>query len=350
MPEITESDLKKQMEKSDFSSLYLLYGEEKYLVGLYAQKLIAKAKGTAFEDFNLQRFDGTSASVDEIAAAVEALPFMAQRKCVSVSDLNVEAMRAGELSKLEELISSVPATTVLVLSLPTVNIDPKKDKKWKKFVGQVNRNGCSVECKRRTGAELEKLLCAAAAKRGCELSRQNAGRIISYSGNDLQALYNELEKLCAFQKEGEITAQGIDLLVVKNLEAKVFDLSKAIVSGAYDRAYGILDLLFYQNEEPVGILAVLSTAYLDMYRVRIAVQGGYSAAEPAKYFDYARKEFRLTNAERDAKRLSVPILRESLRALLEADTALKSARGDRRVVMEKLIAQLLLIAEKERSA
>lgn len=350
MPEITESDLKKQMEKSDFSNLYLLYGEEKYLVGQYAQKLIAKAKGTAFEDFNLQRFDGTSASVDEIAAAVEALPFMAQRKCVSVSDLNVEAMRAGELSKLEELISSVPATTVLVLFLPTVNIDLKKDKKWKKFLGQVNRTGRSLECKRRTGAELEKVLCTAAAKRGCELSRQNAGRIIGYSGNDLQALYNELEKLCAFQKEGEITAQGIDLLVVKNLEAKVFDLSKAIVSGAYDRAYGILDLLFYQNEEPVGILAVLSAAYLDMYRVRIAVQGGYSAAEPAKYFDYARKEFRLTNAERDAKRLSVPILRESLRALLEADTALKSARGDRRVVMEKLIAQLLLIAEKERSA
>lgn len=350
MPEITESDLKKQMEKSDFSNLYLLYGEEKYLVGQYAQKLIAKAKGTAFEDFNLQRFDGTSASVDEIAAAVEALPFMAQRKCVSVSDLNVEAMRAGELSKLEELISSVPATTVLVLFLPTVNIDLKKDKKWKKFLGQVNRTGRSLECKRRTGAELEKVLCTAAAKRGCELSRQNAGRIIGYSGNDLQALYNELEKLCAFQKEGEITAQVIDLLVVKNLEAKVFDLSKAIVSGAYDRAYGILDLLFYQNEEPVGILAVLSTAYLDMYRVRIAVQGGYSAAEPAKYFDYARKEFRLTNAERDAKRLSVPILRESLRALLEADTALKSARGDRRVVMEKLIAQLLLIAEKERSA
>lgn len=350
MPEITENELKKQIEKSDFASLYLIYGEEKYLVGHYAQKLIAKAKGTAFEDFNLQRFDGGSASMDEIAAAVEALPFMAERKCVSVSDLNVEALRAGELSKLEELIAGVPSTTVLIFYLPVINPDLKKEKKWKKILGIVNQSGCSVELKRRAGAELEKLLCAAAAKRGCELSRQNAGRIIGYSGNDLQTLYHELEKLCSFGKEGEITAQTIDGLVVKNLEARVFDLSKAIVSGAYDRAYGILDLLFYQNEEPVSILAVLSTAYLDMYRVRVAVQGGFAVTEPAKYFDYARKEFRLTNAERGAKRLSVPVLRESLRTLLAADIALKSARGDRRIVMEKLIAQLLLITEKERAS
>jgi DNA polymerase-3 subunit delta len=349
MPEITESSLKKQMEKADFSSLYFLYGEEKYLVNLYAQKLIAKAKGTAFEDFNLQRFDGGAASVDDIAAAAEALPFMAERKCVAVSDLNVGTLRAGELSKLEELISSVPSTTVLVIYLATIVPDVKKDKKWKKFIGIVNQTGCVLECRRRAGAELEKLLCRAAEKRGCALSRRNAGRIVGYSGNDLQTLYNELEKLCAFVQEGEITEQVIDRLVVKNLEAKVFDLSKAIVSGAYDRAYGILDLLFYQNEEPVSVLAVLSSAYLDLYRVRIAVQGGYAATEPAKHFDYARKEFRLTNAERDSRRLSVPVLRKSLSALLEADTALKSARGDRRVVMEKLIAKLLLIAEQEGS-
>lgn len=142
----------------------------------------------------------------------------------------------------------------------------------------------------------------------------------------------------------------IDRLVVKNLDAKVYDLSKAIVSGAYDKAYSILDLLFYQNEEPVSVLAVLSSSYVDMYRVRTAVQSGLPVTEPARYFDYSRKEFRLTNAERDAKRLSTSMVRESLRTLLAADTALKSARGDRRIVMEKLIAQLLLIAEKERSA
>jgi DNA polymerase III subunit delta len=350
MPEITESELKKQIERSDFSNLYFLHGEEKYLVGHYAQKLIAKAKGSTFEDFNFQRFEGGTASVDQVAAAVEALPFMAERKCVAVSDLNVESLRAQELEKLEELIANIPTTTVLVVYLPTVLIDYKTDKKWKKFMTSANQRGNSIQLKKRANSDLEKLLSTSAAKRGCDLSRQNAGRIIGYSGNDLQTLLNELEKLCSFVKEGEITAQVIDRIVVKNLEARVYDLSKAILAAEYDRAYGVLDVLFYQNEEPVSILAVLSSAYLDMYRVRTSVQSGYGVLEPVKYFDYARKEFRLTNAERDSKKLSSAMLRESLRVLLAADTSLKSARGDRRITMEKLIAQLLLIAEKERTA
>ncbi len=350
MPEITEAELKKQIDKNDFSNLYFLYGEEKYLVGQYAQKLISKAKGTAFEDFNLQRFDGGASSMDEIAAAVEALPFMAERKCVVVSDLNVESLRVNELDKLEEITANIPETTVLVIYLPTVLIDIKKDKKWKKFIASSGKQGCIVELKKRSNSDLEKILCAGAEKRKCELSRQNAGRIIGYSGNDLQTLYHELEKLCSFVGEGEISAPVIDRMVVKNLEARVYDLSKAILIGDYDKAYGILDLLFYQNEEPVSILAVLSSAYIDMYRVRVSVQSGNGVMEPAKYFDYARKEFRLTNAERDSKRLSTAMLRDSLSMLIATDISLKSARGDRRITMEKLIAQLLLIAEKERTA
>ncbi len=350
MPEITESELKKHIDRSSFSNLYFLYGEEKYLVGHYARKLIEKAKGTAFEDFNFQRFDGGSVGIDEIAAAVEALPFLAEQKCVAVADLNVEGLRANELNKLDELIETIPSTTVLVIYLPTVAIDVKKDKKWKKFFASAGRIGCTVSFARRSNPELEKLLCSGAQKQGCELSRTSAGRIIAYSGNDLQTLLNELEKLCSFVGNGEITVSVIDRLVVKNLEARVYDLSKAVLAGEYDKAYGILDLLFYQNEEPVSVLAVLSSAYIDMYRVRTAVQSGYSVTEPAKHFDYARKEFRLTNAERDAKRLSTAMLRESLKTLLAVDTALKSARGDRRITMEKLIAQLLLIAEKERTA
>lgn len=350
MPEITESALKAQIRKSDFSNLYFLYGEEKYLVLHYAQKLMEKAQGTAFEEFNFQRFDGSSASVDQIADAAQALPLMAPRKCVAVSDLNVDGLRAPEMHKLEELLSILPETTVLIFYLPTLAADARKSKKWKQFLDLVDRKGSSVLLKKRTRSELEKLLCAAAEKRGCTLSRPDARKIIDFAGTDLQNLLNEMEKLCSFTAQGKITASAIEQIVVKNLEARVYDLSKAILSRSYDRAYRILALLFDQNEEPVSVLAVLSSAYLDLYRVRVSVQSGFGALEPAKHFDYARKEFRLTNAERDAKRFSLSTLHDSLNALLRADLALKGARGDRRIVMEKLIAQLLCIAEGERTA
>ena len=346
MPEITEAELKKQIEKSEFANLYFLYGEEKYLVSHYADRIAEKAGGKQFPDFNLQRLDGGEAGADRIAEAAGALPFLAQRKCVLVLDPDADAMRAGEPEKWKELVASLPETTVLAVALPNLDADEKKDKNWKKFIDLMRQNGNVVRFGRRTGADLQKLLISGAAKRGCTLSRQNADRLAASCGNDLRTLLGELEKLCAFVGGGEITAQAIDRVAVKNLEARVFDLSKAVLAGQGDRAYSLLNLLLGQGEEPVAILAVLSTAYLDLYRVRVSVQSGYSATEPAKHFDYARREFRLRNAERDAGRYPAGMYRESLKALLAADTALKSARGDRRTVLEKLIAQLLILTER----
>lgn len=348
MPELTEAELKKQIEQNSFANLYLLHGEEKYLLKRSADRLMRKASGDAFQDFNMQKLDGESVSIDALASAVEALPLFAEQKCVAVTDFDAESRSAQDLAKLYELLDNVPSSTVLIFYLPSVLIDYKKSTKWKKLLAAVNKVGCTVQFQRKSGPDLQKLLCAAASKRHCTLSRADAAKMVSYCGSDLQTLFNELEKLCAFAGEGEITPKMIEELVTKNLETTVFLLSRAIVAGEYDKAYSILDLLFYQNEEPVSVLAVLSSAYLDLYRVRAAVQSGQSALAPAKYFDYKGKDFRLRNAERDGGRFSMEMLRQSLDALLEADVALKSARGNRRTVMEKLIAKLLLIAEQEK--
>ncbi len=349
MPEITEAELKKQIKSADFQKLYVLYGEEKYLVEYYAGRILAKAGAEGPADFNRQKFDGGETGVDDIAAAVEALPVLARRKCVAVSDLDVPALRAGEANKLGQLLGDLPESCVLVIYLPSIAFDERRDRGWKKFLAQAGKAGATVSLRGRTQAQMEKLLCAGAARRGCALSRQNAARLLGCCGTGMHTALNELNKLCAFTGSGEITAQTVDRLAVRNLEARVFDLSKAVLAGDGDRAYRILGGLFYQNEEPVAVLAVLAGAYLDLYRVRAAVQSGRPATEPAKYFDYRRKEFRLTNAERLCGRFSSSMLRESLDALLETDLALKSARGDRRLMLEKLVARLLVLAKGERA-
>lgn len=346
MPEITEAEFKKQIDRSDFSNLYFLYGEEKYLVSYYLKKLIRKASDRQFSDFNYQKFDAADTGVDRIAEAVQALPFFSERKCVAVTDLNADTLKVAELNKWKELLLDVPSTTIVVLALPNVVIDERKSKNWKKFKELLKKSGTLVCFSKRTGAQLKKFLVSGAEKRGCSLSSKNADRVIVSCGSDLFTLQNELEKLCSYVKQGEITVQTIDLLAVQNLEARVFDLSKAILSGSSDRAYSILNILLEQGEEPVAILAVLSSSYLDLYRVRASIQSGLSALEPAKHFDYARKEFRLKNAERDAGKYPDGMFRESLKELLAADLALKSSRGDRRTVLEELIARLLILSER----
>ena len=170
----------------------------------------------------------------------------------------------------------------------------------------------------------------------------DARYLVEQVGNDLHLLLGELEKLCALVGEGgEITRRHIDTACPKNLEAKVFDLSKTILRLRADQAYDLLYQLRVQREDPVAVLAVLSNAFADLYRAKVAAAGGVSVDLLTTAFkSYKGKEFRLRNAGRDAARISITALRDCLDRLACTDTALKMGRGDGWVLLEQTVAQL----------
>lgn len=139
MAQLKESELKKQIKEKAFVPLYFLYGEEKYLISHYTEAIVNKVLGKSYSDFNFQAFDGGKASIDEIADAAQALPLFAERKCVLVKDLNVEALNAGELAKLYQLLEELSETTVLIISQSTLEIDAKRSAKWKKFIAAAEK-------------------------------------------------------------------------------------------------------------------------------------------------------------------------------------------------------------------
>ena len=96
------------------------------MISHYTEAIVNKVLGKSYSDFNFQAFDGGKASIDEIADAAQALPLFAERKCVLVKDLNVEALNAGELAKLYQLLEELSETTVLIISQSTLEIDAKK--------------------------------------------------------------------------------------------------------------------------------------------------------------------------------------------------------------------------------
>jgi len=343
---ITEAELKKQIKEGGLRPVYFLYGEETYLSGHYAGQIAAKAVGSdELAAFNLQKFDGRECTAEALEDAAEALPLMAETKCVVVRDYDAAGGGAAQQERLLRLVSDPPESSVLVFWQDAVEADVKKSAKWKAFAAAVEKKGACVEFKRKTTADIVKLLCSGAARRGSCLQPDNARLLVEQGGNELNRLLNELDKLCALAGEGEITREMIETAGTKNLEASVFDLSKAILQHHYHRAYAILHRLLSQREEPVAILAVLSSAYADLYRAKVAAAAGQQADTLAGDFQYRGKEFRLRNAARDCSRLSIQVLRESLETLAQADLRLKSSRTDKRVVLEQTAARLIVLAK-----
>lgn len=346
MAATTEAQFKKDLSGSDFDTLYCICGTEKLLVSHYTSKLVEKTAGKEPSDFNFHKFTDDF-DVDELAVAIQVVPFVSEYNVVLIKDLDFADFSPTDGDRIVELLKSASGDTIIILSYPT-KADLKTHPKDRKLKDIFKKKGTLLELNKLTAQALQKKLVSWASKRNITLTPQLAAVIIEYSGTDLNLLKNELEKLCAYVGEGgEITRGDIDALTTRNLESSVFDLSKAVIAHDSTSAFRILDTLFYQREEPISILAVLSSAYVDMYRARIAVKCGYNSSDMAKWFNY-KSEYRLRCAERDSKRTSTAVLRKSIDAIAETDIAMKSTSTNSRTQLELLIVKLLMTANEDR--
>lgn len=344
MAVIDEEALKKQIKEGKYSNLYLFYGEESYLKQQYVNRIADKLTDGAFKTFNLHILEGKDTTVDEIADCSEAMPMMSDYSVTIVNDMNLAKLDEASYSKLCQLISDVPETTILIFRQETVSVEAK-DKKWSELVKLFAKNGSAVCLMKKKGNELAKMLVSGAKKRECILTTDNAYYLINIVGDDLNVLLNELEKLCLFVNKREITKRDIDTIAVKSLEATAFTMTKLLVAGNFDKAYEALDTLFFLKTEPTLIMGALISAYVDMYRAKVAVTNGENSSAPASAFNYRGKEFRLSNGARDSAKLSIVQLRNALEILSEADIRLKTNYEESKVrlTIEEAMVRLMLI-------
>lgn len=338
MGRLEEAQLKKAIQDNTLSGCYLFYGEEHYLKYRALEKLSAKV--SSGESLNLVKLSWPEIDYPELVGHLENFPMAGGRKCVILQDCNAEALTAEELKRVKALLADIPPYAVFVM-VADVSINLKKDNKWKQLIGTFDDNGWVVEFSRMTTTQLVKLLVSRAAKYGVELSRPDAQVLIGIVGNDLQTLLHELEKLClSVGQGGRLDQSVIRQATPQTLERSVFDLSKCLLKRDFDSTFRILGSLLDAKEEPVAILAVLTNAYLDLYRARVLLNCNGNMSEVAKAYHYRGTEFRLKNAQRDTANLSMERLRNCLEVLVEADVRLKSSQADKRVVLEECIVKL----------
>ncbi len=340
----SEQDLKKELAKGGFQRLYVLYGEEKYLVKHYTNTLVNKVTNKKSHPFDFMKLNA-NADLQEIYNACEQIPVFSEYKCVVVSDYDVESLSESDFKELDGYCKDISPSTVLIFSMPTLS--EKKGGKFRRLVSTAEKVGIAAEFAKKGEIALEKQLVAWADKAGCTLTPVNASKIIALCGTDMTLLRSELQKLTAYANGGEITEEPIRLLTVKNTETRIFALSDAMMQGDFKGAYSQLAQLLEQNEKPEIILSTLGTVYIDMYRVRVANESGKSMAEVAKDFQYGKREFVLKKANAGAKRYSTATLRKALDIILQTDRKLKSTRADATVLLETLITRLMLALREE---
>jgi DNA polymerase-3 subunit delta len=342
MAKIGEAELKAQIKSGEYSNVYLIYGEESYLKEHYVEVLKKKIVDGAFADFNFHRYEGKTTNINEILQDAEMMPMMADYSFILVHDYPLDKSSA-DVDSLKEFFKDVPQTCILVFWYDSIEVDTKKNSKWKTIETAFAKAGSAVNLEKRTESDLVKLIISSAKKRGSAIDNVNARYLISVVGSDIKTIFNELEKICGYVGEGEITKKDIDTLAVKCLQARVYDLSKFILQGNSDGAYNVLNVLFAQKEEPISILAVISSCYIDMYRAKCAKAANENEMTLSDYFSYKGREFLIRNAARDCRNISFESLRKAIDILSNTDELLKSTSIDKNLLLEETVAKLLML-------
>lgn len=353
MAYLDEKALTKHIASKKINNIYVIFGDEKFLVRHYSNQLIKKVAGDTPDEFAFHEFT-KDFTMQELSVAVSAVAFTAQYNSVVVYDLDVNKLDSEDFDALKSVVSSVPDSTVMVFSMPTLDTSQKsgegsKRSRFKPFCDFVAKNGGDVyEINQRDAVALEHQLASWADKRGKKISLPTASKIIYAAGTNLSTLRNELDKLIAFTGDREeITVDDVEKIVVKKLEARIFDLLDYVILGNLDKAYSVLFKLFELKEDPRTVVRLLGTSYVDIYRARVTAESGGIVKDTADFFKYGNRAWVLTKSRSKSERLSTNAIRRSMDEILDLSARLNTVALNEQAEVMKLIAKLSLIATSE---
>ena len=135
MKNVLDEDIK----KGEFSTVYLLYGEEEFLKQSYKKQLRSAIAGD--DTMNLNIFTGRDIDVREIINLSKTMPFFADRRLILVEDSGF--FKKGQ-EELAEYLPKVPESTCIVF------VEQEVDKRNRLYKA-VKEHGKIAELARQAG-------------------------------------------------------------------------------------------------------------------------------------------------------------------------------------------------------
>lgn len=265
------SDLLEKELNSDkpLNSIYLLYGEEKFLLDNCLKK-IKKKFGELLQGINYVIIDETL--IDDLIYNIESPAFGYDNKLIIVknSGLFKKDGRKKLGSPIQEKIASYINENTLT-DVVVVFIEDSVDKN--NVFDAISKKGIVVEFAELNESTLIKKLKQIANLYKVNISDQDLKYFIEVSGTNMQFLINEIRKLIEFAgPNGTITKNSIDKLSIKQIDSVIFDLTDNLGNKKTDKALEVLNDLIYNKEPLQKILVTLYNHFKKLYLCSLAIK------------------------------------------------------------------------------
>ena len=323
-------DIQKHIKDRSFSRVYLLTGDEAYLIRQVRHALIG-ALVTEDDTMNYHAYQMDRVDLAEISELAMTYPFFSEKRVILLDSTNI--IKDGK-DVLPDLFGKLPETTCMII------VEEKVDKrsaiyKW------IKKNGYVADAQNKDLREddVKRYIAGWLKKSGKKIRGDDASYLISLAGKDLYTLNQEINKLISYTGKEEIVSRAdIDALVTAKIEDKIFDLTDAIAAGNKDLVKKRYREMIMLREPPLRILYMLIRQYrillivYDMDRRRMQ---DVEIAQAAGIRDFAvRKNRKLLRGYNEKTLTGI------MELCLETETRIKTGQVGDQIGLEALLISL----------
>ena len=315
--------------------LYLLWGPEDYLREDYLSKLKRICLPDGEDGFSFKRLNGPVLDPRDLEQAMDAIPFLSERSFVELRDMDLNRQEEGD--KLLKLLKDIPDYCTVAF-VQSAQFEPDGRLKLVKGLRDL-----AVELKftQQPQGMLVDWISRRFAAAGKRIDLEAAQRLIFISGDLMNRLIPEIEKIAAYTKGEKVTVAEVEAVASHIPEAVIFDMTDQIAQRQYNTALATMaELLSDRNNEPIPMLAMLGVQMRKLYAARLAVEQGLGKAYVMEVCGI-KHEFVANKLLQSARNYSLPRLCRAVDMCAETDYLIKSSGQDDRQLFQEAVLRLM---------
>ena len=237
-----------EIKAGNIKPIYFLMGEEPYYIDKITEYLEQNLLAEEEKGFNQMVLYGRDTTIDDIVANAKRYPMMAERQVVIVKEAQY---LVKEIDKLESYAENPQPSTVLVFAYKYKTLDKRK-----KIAKTIHKHGLVYESKKMYENQVGQWINRVLQGRGFTIEPKANAMLVTFLGNDLSRIANELRKLEIILPKGStISPYHVEENIGFSKDFNVFEFRKAIGDKNQFKAYQIADY-FAQNpkENPLVVI------------------------------------------------------------------------------------------------
>ena len=323
---------------SEQESVYLVYGEEDYLLEKFLQNYIDEFVSDEIKGFNLTHLeDDSSDFARQLKNKASTVPVGAERRFVIAHCKNYFVQKNTEDDILISLLSNFPESTILLIAVYG-DIDRRI-----KINREVKKAGQIINLSAPRKGQLDEWIKKQFIRRNKEVDRKSISFLEYMFNSNLLQLNSEIEKITTcFHEQEKLTYQDIRNIISRDRLLKddiIFSFVDAFSERNKGKAIQILNEMLSAGEPPLRILAMINR------QLRLLISAKELKSEGQTYRQAAKKlgehPYPIQKCYRFCDNFSFSELEKFLSRALEANRALVTRKYEKnRLALEIMLLEI----------